>query len=70
MIVGSEFVGLISEFESLYLPEFDPELNYIHHEQGLSTRKSFEKQGTSLVQVKGYDNPFIDAFPEVLILNT
>ena len=37
MIVGSEFTGLISEFETLYLPELDPKLNYTQHGKGLST---------------------------------
>ena len=36
MIEGSEFTTLISEFESLYLPELNPELNYID-----TTKKDF-----------------------------
>ena len=71
MIAGFEFAKLISEFESLCLPELGPEQNYRHHEEGLSTKRSFEKQVSSLVQViKDYGNPFIDAYLKVLILNT
>ena len=47
MIAGSGFAGLIVEFENLYLPELDPELNYIHHKEELSTQKSLDKQVTS-----------------------
>ena len=51
MIAGPEFARLITEFEYLYLPELDPELNYRHHEEGILTQKSFQKQVTSLIQV-------------------
>ena len=71
MILGSEVARLISEFESLHLPELDPELNYRQHEEELSTHESFEKHTTGLVQViKDYGKPLIDACPKVLILNT
>ena len=64
MIVRSEFARLISETESLYLPELDPELNYRQNEEGLSTQRSFEKQVTSLVKhMKDYGKPFLDTCP-------
>ena len=54
----------------MVLSELDAELNYKHHEKGILTHKSFEKQVASLVQViKDYGSPFMDACPEVLILN-
>ena len=62
---------MITEFEYLYLPELDPELNYRHHEEGGSSQKSFEKQVTSLIQVvENYGGLFMDACPELLVLNT
>ena len=58
MGLGPEFATLFTEFDHLYLFE----LNYRHHEEGISTQKSFEKQVTSLIQVtENYGNPFMDA---------
>lgn len=71
MISGPEQARLLTEFESQYLESEDPEVNFRHHEEGLSTQQSYKKQVTSLVQViTGYGNPFFDDCPELLILNS
>ena len=43
----------------------------LHHEQGFSNQKSFKKQAHNLVQAIGeIGTPFLDATPELLVLDT
>ena len=71
MISGPEQARLLTEFETEYLPEEDPEVNYMHHEEGLSSQRSFQNQVTRLVQViSDFGNPFEDDCPELLLLHT
>lgn len=41
MISGPEQVRLLTESESEYLPEEDPEVNNKHREEGLSTQQPY-----------------------------
>ena len=62
---------LLTEFESTFLLEDDSELNYRHHDEGLSTQEAFRKQGSKLTDViTDYGNPFLDDYPELLVLHT
>ena len=51
MIAGPEFARLNTEFESLFLPEMDPNFNSRHYEEGLALQQSFKKQVTSLIML-------------------
>ena len=71
MIAGPEFPRLNTEFDSLFLPEMDPDINSRHHEEGLALQQSFKKQVTSLIHVtEDFGNPFMDSGPELVVLNT
>ena len=71
MIAGPEFARLNTEFESLFLPEMDPDINSRHHEEGLALQQSFKKQVTSLIHViEDFGNPFMDSGPELVVLNS
>ena len=62
---------LITEFESTFLLEADPDLNYRHHEEGMSTQESFRQQTSRLIDtITEYGNPFLDDYPELLVLHT
>ena len=63
--------GYFTEFESTFLLEDDSELNYRHHEEGLSTQEAFKKHASKLTDViTDYGNPFLDEYPELLVLHT
>ena len=71
MIAGLQFARQNTEFESLFLPEMDPDVNSRHHEEGLALQQSFKKQVTSLIHViEDFGNPFMDSGPELVVLNT
>ena len=71
MIAGPEFARLNTEFESLFLPEMDPDINSRHHEKGLALQQSFKKQVTSLIHViEDFGNPFMDSGPELVVLSS
>ena len=71
MIAGPEFARLNTEFESLFFPEMDPDVNFRHHEEGLALQQSFKKQITSLIHViEDFGNPFMESGLEVVVLNT
>ena len=71
MIACPEFARLNTEFESLFLPEMDPDVNSRHHEEGLALQQSSKKQVTSLIHViEDFRNPFMDNGPELVVLNT
>ena len=64
--MGPELARLNIEFESLFLPETDPNINSRHHEEGLALQ-----QVTSLIHViEDFGSPFIDGDPELVVLNT
>ena len=71
MVTGPQMARLITEFESTFLPEADPDLNYRHHEEGMSTQESFRQQTSRLIDtITEYGNPFLDDYPELLVLRT
>ena len=71
MVSGPEQARLLTEFEREYLPEEDPEVNYMHHEEGLSSQKTFQSQVNKLGQcISDFGNPFKDDCPELLLLHT
>ena len=62
---------LLTEFESMFLLEDDSEHNYGHHEEGLSTQEALRKQVSKITDViTDYGNPFLDDYPEFLVLHT
>ena len=71
MVSGPEQARLLAEFEGEYLPVQDPEINHMHHEEGLSSQKNFQKQVNKLVEsIDEMGNPFKDQCPELLIMHT
>lgn len=71
LVSGPEQRRLLEEFENEYLPQEDLDINYHHHEEGLSTQKSFQQQAVSLTKVIGdYGNPFSETCPELLVLHS
>ena len=71
MVAGPHMARLLTEFESTFFFEDDSELNYRHHEEGLSTQEAFRKQASQLTYViTDYGNPFLDDYPELLVLHT
>ena len=71
MVSGPEQVRLITQFENEYLLDSDPEINYHHHEESLSTQIRFQCQVVNLIgQFKECSNPFEDACTELLVLHT
>ena len=60
IIAGPEKARLITEFERTCLPDVEPDSNYKHHEEGISTQESFQMQTKKFVQtITGYGNPFL-----------
>ena len=71
MVAGPQMARLLTEFESAFLHDDDSELNYRHHEDGLSTQEAFRKQASKLTDViTDYGNHFLDEYPELLVLHT
>ena len=72
MLSGPELARLVKQFEGVYLPDEETEIstNFQHHEQGLSTQKTFQRQVSSLSEtIKGMGNPFLDDFPDLVTLD-
>ena len=65
-----EQVQLITVFENLYLSHIDEEINYHHHEEGLTSQRSFQQVNNHTSTIIDYGNPFQDDCPELLILHT
>lgn len=72
MVAGPEMARLLKEFENDFLPDDDIDSNkHLHHEQGLSTQKTFQKQVNSLREtITQMGNPFCDNIPELVALDT
>ena len=71
IIAGPEKARLTTEFERTYLPDVEPDSNYKHHEEGISTQESFKMQTIKLVQtITEYGNPFLVTGSDLLVLNT
>ncbi|KAG1662386.1 hypothetical protein GQR58_020959 [Nymphon striatum] len=69
MISGPEQARLLKEFEDENL--YNNEDTDHHHEEGLSTQKTFVEQALNLVQViEDMGNPFLDNTSELLALDT
>lgn len=69
MLAGPEQARLLTEFEDQCVNSPDDDQH--HHEEGLSTQKTFQKQTVDLVQVIGeMGSPFKDDIPELLALDT
>lgn len=68
MLAGPEQARLLTEFESQYSPEVSDK--YSHHEEGLSTQRTFKQQVLALAEIiKDMGNPFLDDTPELLSLD-
>lgn len=64
MIAGPEQARLLKEFEKKFMSN-------VHHEEGFCTQKTFHEQAKNLVQaISEMGNPFLDATPELLVLDT
>ena len=71
MVAGPQMARLLTEFENMFLLEDDSELNYRHHEEGLSTQEAFRKQANKLTDViTDYGNPLPDDYPELMVFHT
>jgi hypothetical protein len=71
MICGPDQARLLGEFESQYMKAEDPEVNYKHHEEGMSSQKSFMQQVKSLTAViNKFGNPFMDDCPELVVFHS
>lgn len=73
MLSGPEMSRLLKQFEEEYLPDDDtgiPEY-FQHHEQGLSTQKTFQRQVVSLSDtIRRMGNPFLDDFSDLVTLDS
>ena len=73
MLSGPEVARLVTQFQEENFYDDDPEIpkNFKHHEQGISTQKTFHKQVNSLsATIKRMGNPFLDDFSELVTLNS
>ena len=69
MIAGPEQARLLKEFEQEYISEEDHKQQ--HHEEGMSTQKTFKDQALALVQtISEMSNPFLDDSAELVTLDT
>ena len=69
MIAGPEQARLLKEFEQEFIPNVANK--QLHHEEGLCTQKTFHEQAQNLVQaISEMGNPYLDATPELLALDT
>ena len=69
MLSGPELSRLRKEFESEYFSDNDPDDpdNFLNHEQGLSTQKTFQKKVTSLCSIiRKMGNPFLVDFSDLV----
>ena len=73
MLSGPEIARLLKQFEEEYFPDDDTEMpkNLEHHEQGLSTQKTIQRQVNSLSEtIRQMGNPFLDDFPDLVTLDS
>ena len=69
LLAGSEQARLIQAFEKQFLVEKEGEC--FHHDEGLSTQKTFKLHVLSLVEaIKDMGNPFLDQSEELLMLGS
>ena len=69
MVAGPEQARLLVEFEGQFLDTVDQ--NCLQHEQSCLTQATFKKQVKSLCEVvSNMGNPFLDDYPEVLVLDS
>jgi len=65
MLSGPEMARLLEQFEEECIHGDNTEMfsNLHHHEQGLSTQKTFQQQVMNLAEtIKRMGNPFLDIF--------
>ena len=73
MLSGPELSRLRKQFESEYFSDNDPDnsQNFLNHEQGLSTQKTFQRQVTSLCSIiRKMGNPFLAEFSDLVSLDS
>ncbi|XP_068756859.1 uncharacterized protein [Montipora capricornis] len=71
MVAGPEIARVLQEFESQLKGETNVDEKKKHHEQGLSTQKTFQSHVKQLVStISEMGNPFKDDCPELLALDT
>ena len=73
MLSGPELSRLRKQFESEYFSDNDPDnpQNFLNHEQGLSTQKTFQRQVTSLSSIiRKMGNPFLADFSDLVSLDS
>ena len=71
MVAGPEIARVLQEFESQLKGEKNVDEKNKHHEQGLSTQKTFQSHVKNLVStISEMGNPFKDDCPELLALDT
>ena len=71
MVTGPETARVLQEFESQLKGETNIDEKNKHHEQGLSTQKTFQSHVKNLVStISEMGNPFKDDCPELLALDT
>ena len=73
MFSGPEMARMLKEFEDEYFTGDDMEnpKNFQHHEQGLSSQKSFQKQVNALsATIRQMGNPFLDEFDDLVTLDS
>ena len=73
MLSGPEMAMLLKQFEEECLPDYDIENpdNFLHHEQGLASQKTFQRQVDGLCDtIRRMGNPFLDDFPDLVTLDS
>ena len=73
MLSGPELSRLQRLFEDEYLRDDDEEdpKNFLNHEQGPATQRTFKKQVTALTEtIQKMGNPFLDDFEELVTLDS
>lgn len=73
MLSGPELSRLWKQFESEYFSDNDPDhpQNFLNHEQGLSTRRNFQRQVTSLCSItRKMGDPFLTDFSDLVSLDS
>ena len=73
MLSGPELSRLRKQFESEYFSDNNPDnsQNFLNHEQGLSTQKTFQRQVTSLCSIiRKMGNPLLAEFPDLASLDS
>ena len=73
MLSGPEMARLLKQFEEEYLTDYDVENTETshHHEHGMASQKTFQRQVGSLCgTMRRMGNPFLDDFPELITLDS